>query len=76
MSYRRSARRPHHQSGIRRPLHCRLQRGRHTVFIDRHLPKSFRWLTKTVRVDPLVTALPDDDPADHHHETATSRNVC
>lgn len=23
----------------------------HTVFIDRHLPKSFRWLTKTVRVD-------------------------
>jgi hypothetical protein len=27
-------------------------------------------------MDPLVTALPDDDPADHHHETATSRNVC
>lgn len=23
----------------------------HTVFIDRHLPKSFRWLTKTVKVD-------------------------
>ena len=21
----------------------------HTVFIDRHLPRSFRWLTKTVR---------------------------
>jgi hypothetical protein len=26
----------------------------HTVFIDRHLPKSFRWLTKTVRVDPFL----------------------
>ena len=25
-----------------------------TVFIDRHLPKSFRWLTKIVRVDPLL----------------------
>lgn len=25
-----------------------------TVFIDRHLPKSFRWLTKTVRVDPFL----------------------
>jgi hypothetical protein len=23
----------------------------HTVFIDRHLPRSFRWLMKTVRVD-------------------------
>jgi hypothetical protein len=26
----------------------------HTVFIDRHLPKSFRWLNKTVRVDPFL----------------------
>jgi hypothetical protein len=26
----------------------------HTVFIDRHLPKSFRWLTRTVRVDPFL----------------------
>jgi hypothetical protein len=26
----------------------------HTVFIDRHLPKSFHWLTKTVRVDPFL----------------------
>jgi hypothetical protein len=26
----------------------------HTVFIDRHLPKFFRWLTKTVRVDPFL----------------------
>jgi len=26
----------------------------HTVFIDRHLPKSFRWLMKTVRVDPFL----------------------
>ena len=26
----------------------------HTVYIDRHLPKSFRWLTKTVRVDPFL----------------------
>ncbi len=26
----------------------------HTVFIDRHLPKSFRWLTKTIRVDPFL----------------------
>ncbi len=26
----------------------------HTVFIDRHLPRSFRWLTKTVRVDPFL----------------------
>jgi hypothetical protein len=25
-----------------------------TVFIDRHLPKSFRWLMKTVRVDPFL----------------------
>jgi hypothetical protein len=25
-----------------------------TVFIDRHLPKSFGWLTKTVRVDPFL----------------------
>ena len=24
------------------------------MFIDRHLPKSFRWLTKTVRVDPFL----------------------
>jgi hypothetical protein len=26
----------------------------HTVFIDRHLPRSFRWLTKTVRVEPFL----------------------
>ena len=26
----------------------------HTVFIDRHLPKTFRWLTKIVRVDPFL----------------------
>jgi hypothetical protein len=26
----------------------------HTVFIHRHLPKSFRWLTKNVRVDPFL----------------------
>jgi hypothetical protein len=25
-----------------------------TVFIDRHLPKSFRWSTKTIRVDPFL----------------------
>jgi hypothetical protein len=25
-----------------------------TVFIDRHLPKSFQWLTKIVRVDPFL----------------------
>ena len=25
-----------------------------TVFIDRHLPKTFRWNTKTVRVDPFL----------------------
>ncbi len=25
-----------------------------TVFIDRHLPKSFRWLAKTVRVDQFL----------------------
>src|SRR5436189_2662545 len=25
-----------------------------TVFIDRHLPKSFRWMIKTVRVDPFL----------------------
>ena len=24
----------------------------HTVFIDRHLPRSFRWLMKTVRFHP------------------------
>jgi hypothetical protein len=28
----------------------------HTVFIDRHLPKSFRWLTKTVHVDQFLLA--------------------
>src|SRR5438067_10649876 len=26
----------------------------HTVFIDRHLPKSFHWLMKTVRVEPFL----------------------
>jgi hypothetical protein len=26
----------------------------HTVFIDRHLSKSFRWLLKTVRVEPFL----------------------
>jgi hypothetical protein len=25
-----------------------------TVFIDRHLPKTFRWLMKTVRVEPFI----------------------
>jgi hypothetical protein len=25
-----------------------------TVFIDRHLPRTFRWITKTVRVDPFL----------------------
>jgi hypothetical protein len=28
--------------------------GGHTVFIDRHLPRSFRWLMKTVRVEPFL----------------------
>jgi hypothetical protein len=26
----------------------------HTVFIDRHLPRSFRWLLKAVRVEPFL----------------------
>jgi len=26
----------------------------HTVFIDRHLPRTFRWLLKTVRVEPFI----------------------
>src|SRR2546421_8255546 len=26
----------------------------HTVFIDRHLPHSFRWLMKSVRVEPFL----------------------
>jgi hypothetical protein len=26
----------------------------HTVFIDRHLPRTFRWLFKTVRVEPFL----------------------
>lgn len=26
----------------------------HTVFIDRHLPRTFRWLVKTVRVEPFL----------------------
>jgi hypothetical protein len=26
----------------------------HTVFIDRHLPRSFGWLMKTVRVEPFL----------------------
>jgi len=26
----------------------------HTIFIDRHLPRSFRWLMKTVRVEPFL----------------------
>ena len=25
-----------------------------TVFIDRHLPRTFRWLMKTVRVEPFL----------------------
>src|SRR5438105_1819281 len=25
-----------------------------TVFIDRHLPRTFRWLMKTVRVEPFI----------------------
>jgi hypothetical protein len=25
-----------------------------TVFIDRHLPKTFRWLMRTVRVEPFI----------------------
>jgi hypothetical protein len=25
-----------------------------TIFIDRHLPRSFRWLMKTVRVEPFL----------------------
>jgi hypothetical protein len=25
-----------------------------TVFIDRHLPKTFQWITKTVRVEPFL----------------------
>ena len=29
----------------------------HTVFIDRHLPRSFRWLLKTVRVEPFLLRL-------------------
>jgi hypothetical protein len=26
----------------------------HTVFIDRHLPRQFRWLMRTVRVEPFL----------------------
>ena len=26
----------------------------HTVFIDRHLPRTFRWLMKAVRVEPFL----------------------
>jgi hypothetical protein len=26
----------------------------HTVFIDRHLPRTFRWLMKTIRVEPFI----------------------
>jgi len=26
----------------------------HTVFIDRHLPRTFRWLTKKIRVDQFL----------------------
>jgi len=26
----------------------------HTVFIDRHLPRTFRWLLKMVRVEPFI----------------------
>ena len=26
----------------------------HTVFIDRHLPRTFRFLMKTVRVEPFI----------------------
>src|SRR5437868_5407003 len=26
----------------------------HTVFIDRHFPRSFRWLMKAVRVEPFI----------------------
>ena len=27
---------------------------RHTVSIDRHVPRTFRWLIKTVRVEPFL----------------------
>jgi hypothetical protein len=26
----------------------------HTVFIDRHLPRTFRWVLRTVRVEPFL----------------------
>lgn len=51
----------------------------HTVFIDRYLPKSFRRLTKTVRVDPflltheIVEKAPLDElrlPYVHAHQIA------
>jgi len=38
----------------------------HTVFIDRHLPRAFRWLMKTVRVEPFLLT----------HELNATRKGC
>jgi hypothetical protein len=55
------------QPDLRCPVYRGLQHGRQDVFIDRHLPRSFRWLMKTVRVEPFLLtheivekALPDE----------------
>src|SRR3954464_5225052 len=49
---RRRVRRVSHAHDI--PYIAGYSRDGHTVFIDRHLPKSFRWLMKTVRVEAFL----------------------
>jgi hypothetical protein len=47
-----------HRVGVNRdydiPYIAGYSRDGNTVFIDRHLPRSFRWLAKTVRVEPFL----------------------
>jgi hypothetical protein len=32
-----------------------------TIFIDRHLPRSFRWMLKSIKVEPFLRC--DDEPS-------------
>ena len=49
----------------------------HTVFIDRHLPRTFRWLTKTVRVEPFLITheVIEKTLLDEHASTAERQNA-
>jgi hypothetical protein len=45
---------PRRQSRLRHSIIAGYSADGHTVFIDRHLPRTFRWLMKTVRVEPFL----------------------